>query len=127
MYSGNPPYQSKASHQYRGNEERTPGWSRRTTGAENEPLNQLRRTRAAHEYPAPAARTIRRKDESMAKKKRQTFWTKEKLRTLRKLFPHISTFNVACILGAGFEATKKKASRLGLRKSHKRTKALGHP
>ena len=52
-------------------------------------------------------------------------WTKADIRDLKRLFPNNSTATVAELLGRPLEATKKKASRLGLRKSRKYMKTLG--
>jgi hypothetical protein len=52
-------------------------------------------------------------------------WTKNDLRDLKRLFPGRSTEEVAQLLHRPLQAVKKKASRLGLRKSKKRMKALG--
>ena len=68
----------------------------------------------------------------MAKKKKATkkkavkgLWTKANVNLLRKLFPTNSTASIAAKLGRPTEAVKKKASRMGLRKSKKYMKSLG--
>ena len=54
----------------------------------------------------------------MAKKKMtKGLWTKDDLKLLKKLFPGNATADVASKLGRPTEAVKKKASRMGLRKS----------
>jgi len=62
----------------------------------------------------------------MAKKKlTKGLWTKDDLKLLRKLFTSNPTADVAAKLGRPTEAVKKKASRMGLRKSKKYMKTLG--
>ena len=52
-------------------------------------------------------------------------WSKDDLRELRRLFPTNATADVASKLGRPTEAVKKKASRMGLRKSRNYMKSLG--
>ncbi len=52
-------------------------------------------------------------------------WSKDDLKQLRKLFPSRATAEVASELGRPTEAVKKKASRMGLRKSGRYMKSLG--
>ncbi len=62
----------------------------------------------------------------MAKKKlKKGVWTKDDLKLLKKLFTSSATADVAAKLGRPTEAVKKKASRMGLRKSKKYMKTLG--
>ena len=62
----------------------------------------------------------------MAKKKlTKGLWTKDDLKLLKKLFTSNPTADVAAQLGRPTEAVKKKASRMGLRKSKKYMKTLG--
>jgi len=62
----------------------------------------------------------------MAKKKlKKGLWTKSELSQLRKLFPNNPTAKVAAKLGRPTDAVKKKASRMGLRKTKKYMKSLG--
>ncbi|MDD5459440.1 MAG: hypothetical protein PHF37_08630 [Phycisphaerae bacterium] len=62
----------------------------------------------------------------MAKKKAiKGTWTKADLAKLKKLFPSTATAQIAKALGRGLDATKKKASRMGLSKSKKYLKTLG--
>jgi hypothetical protein len=67
----------------------------------------------------------------MAKKKKtkkkltKGIWTKADVNTLRKLFPATPTAAIAAKLGRPTDAVKKKASRMGLRKSKKYMKTLG--
>jgi len=66
----------------------------------------------------------RRRD--MARKKLvKGLWSKDDIKQLRKLFPNRATADVASNLGRPTEAVKKKASRMGLRKSRKYMKSLG--
>ncbi len=66
----------------------------------------------------------------MAKKKSKKklvkgTWTKEDIAMLKKLFKNNSTADVAKELNRPLDAVKKKASRMGLRKSKKYMKTLG--
>jgi hypothetical protein len=62
----------------------------------------------------------------MAKKKmKKGIWTKNDIALLRKMFSSNPTADVAAKLGRPTEAVKKKASRMGLRKSKKYMKSLG--
>ena len=60
----------------------------------------------------------------MAKKK-TGLWSKSDIATLKKLFGGKSTADVAKELGRPLDAVKKKASRMGLRKTKKYMKTLG--
>ena len=67
----------------------------------------------------------------MAKKKKKKakavkgFWSKSDIQTLKKLFPNNPTAEIAAKLHRPTDAVKKKASRMGLRKSKKYMKSLG--
>jgi len=69
----------------------------------------------------------------MAKKKKKTatknlkkgVWTKSDLATLKKLFANTATAEISAKLGRPNDAVKKKASRMGLRKSKRYMKSLG--
>jgi hypothetical protein len=63
----------------------------------------------------------------MAKRKKSVkgLWTKADINQLRKLFPNNPTASIAAKLRRPTEAVKKKASRMGLRKSKKYMKSLG--
>ena len=62
----------------------------------------------------------------MAKKKIiKGLWSKSEVNLLKKLFPNNPTAEVAAKLGRPTESVKKKASRMGLRKSKKHLKSLG--
>lgn len=67
----------------------------------------------------------------MAKKKKarkkltKGLWSKSDISLLKKLFPSNATAKIAKKLGRPTDAVKKKASRMGLRKSKKYMKSLG--
>jgi hypothetical protein len=62
----------------------------------------------------------------MAKKAlKKGVWTKDDLKLLKKMFANNATADVAAKLGRPTEAVKKKASRMGLRKTKKYMKSLG--
>jgi hypothetical protein len=61
----------------------------------------------------------------MARNQRRGSWTKDDVRDLKKLFPNRPTAEVAAELGRPTEAVKKKASRMGLKKSKRYMKGLG--
>jgi hypothetical protein len=66
----------------------------------------------------------------MAKKKKKQkgakgAWSKSDVNLLKKLFANNPTAKIAARLGRPTEAVKKKASRMGLRKSKKYMKSLG--
>jgi len=73
----------------------------------------------------------RRKTKKKTKKKKTTrrggqgLWTKAEVSTLRKMFPSNPTAKIAKKLGRKTDAVKKKASRLGLKKSKSYLKSLG--
>ena len=66
----------------------------------------------------------------MAKKKKRTklkkgLWSKGELSKLKTLFPNNPTAKISATLGRPNDAVKKKASRMGLRKSKRYLKTLG--
>jgi len=62
----------------------------------------------------------------MAKKKLiKGLWSKSEVSLLKKLFPNNPTAKVAARLGRSSDTVKKKASRMGLKKSKKYLKSLG--
>jgi len=62
----------------------------------------------------------------MAKKKLvRGVWSKADINTLTRLFPNRTTAEIAAKLSRPTEAVKKKASRMGLRKSKGHMKSLG--
>ena len=52
-------------------------------------------------------------------------WNAGEVKQLRKLFGNHSTITVAAILNRGSDACKKKASRLGLKKTKAYLRSLG--
>ena len=68
----------------------------------------------------------KKKTKKQAKKKVvKGLWSKSDLSQLKKLFPNNPTAAIAAKLGRPTDAVKKKASRMGLRKSKKYMKSLG--
>ena len=62
----------------------------------------------------------------MAKKKPvKGLWSKSEVALLRKLFPNNSTAKVAARLGRSLDTVRKKASRIGLKKTKKYLRSLG--
>ena len=51
-------------------------------------------------------------------------WSKSDVALLKKLFPNNRTATVAAKLGRSLDTVKKKASRMGLKKSEKYLKSL---
>ncbi|MHC4791396.1 MAG: hypothetical protein ACYS8Y_08190 [Planctomycetota bacterium] len=62
-----------------------------------------------------------------AKKRRRAKgpWSAADVKLLRKLFPNTPTAKVAKEVGRKTDAVKKKASRMGLRKSKRYLKSIG--
>jgi hypothetical protein len=61
----------------------------------------------------------------MARTQTKGSWTRGDVTQLKKLFSDRPTAQVAAELGRPTEAVKKKASRMGLRKSRRYMKSLG--
>lgn len=65
----------------------------------------------------------------MAKKKEAKVvtgaWAKDELKLLKKIYANKATAEIAAELGRGFDAVKKKASRMGLTKAKSYMKKLG--
>ena len=62
----------------------------------------------------------------MARKKmNKGTWTKAEITLLKRMFPDNPTTTVAAKLGRPLENVKKKASRMGLKKTKKYLKTLG--
>jgi DNA-directed RNA polymerase specialized sigma24 family protein len=62
----------------------------------------------------------------MAKKKLvKGLWSKGEITLLKKQFPNNPTAKIAEKLGRSLDTVKKKASRMGLKKSKKYLKTLG--
>ena len=72
-------------------------------------------------------REMAKKKKKAAKRTKLTkgTWTKNDLAKLKKLFGANATAEIAAELGRPFDAVKKKASRMGLRKSKRYMKTLG--
>jgi hypothetical protein len=66
-----------------------------------------------------------KKKKSKKSKKAKGLWTTKDINLLRKMFANNPTATIAAKLGRPTEAVKKKASRMGLRKSKKYMKSLG--
>jgi len=66
------------------------------------------------------------KEKKAAKRKRPPkLWTKAEVNLLKKLFPTNPTSKIAAKLRRKTDAVKKKASRMGLRKSKRYLRSLG--
>jgi len=62
----------------------------------------------------------------MARKKLvKGLWSKSEVALLRKLFPNNPTAKVAARLGRSLDTVRKKASRIGLKKTKKYLRSLG--
>ena len=59
------------------------------------------------------------------KKAAKGLWTPSEVNLLKRLFPTNPTSKIAAQLGRKTDAVKKKASRIGLRKSKKYMRSLG--
>ena len=66
-----------------------------------------------------------RKKKAAKKKVIKGLWLRRETSLLKKLFPNTATAEVAKKLGRGTDAVKRKASRMGLRKSKRYMKSLG--
>ncbi len=53
-------------------------------------------------------------------------WRKQEIRDLKRLFPNLPTEEVAARLGKSIEATRKYASRHGIKKSRKYRREVLH-
>lgn len=67
----------------------------------------------------------KRKKATKTKKAAKGLWSTKEVNLLKKLFANNPTAKIAAKLGRPTEAVKKKASRMGLRKSKKYMKSLG--
>jgi len=65
------------------------------------------------------------KKKKIKKKLKKGLWSKSELTLLKKLFLNNPTAEIAAKLGRPNDAVKKKASRMGLRKSKRYLKTLG--
>ncbi|MFA5239016.1 MAG: hypothetical protein WC476_04815 [Phycisphaerae bacterium] len=62
---------------------------------------------------------------TVKRKKAPALWTTSEINLLKRLFPTNPTSKVAVKLKRKTDAVKKKASRMGLKKSRKYLKSLG--
>lgn len=60
-----------------------------------------------------------------ARKTHMGRWSKDEIKLLKKLYRNTETAKVAKKIGRPLQAVKKKASRLGLRKTKSYMRALG--
>ena len=65
------------------------------------------------------------KKKRAAKKRKKSLWTKDETNLLKKLFANNPTAPIAAKLGRATDTVKKKAARMGLRKSKRYMKSLG--
>jgi len=72
---------------------------------------------------AKKKKVVKRK--AKKKKAAKGLWTKAEVSLLRKLFPTNPTSKIAKQLGRKTDAVKKKASRMGLRKTKRYLKSIG--
>lgn len=66
-----------------------------------------------------------KKRKKARKKLKKGLWSKGELNLLKKLFSNNPTAKISARLGRPNDAVKKKASRMGLRKSKRYLKSLG--
>jgi len=66
-----------------------------------------------------------KKKKKAKKKLKKGLWSKGELDLLKKLFSNNPTAKISARLGRPNDAVKKKASRMGLRKSKRYLKSLG--
>ena len=66
-----------------------------------------------------------KKKAARRKRLKKGTWTSDDLKLLKKLFGNNPTAMIAAELGRPKDAVKKKASRMGLRKSKRHMKSLG--
>lgn len=76
---------------------------------------------------AKKKKVTKKKTKKKAKKKKapKGLWSKADINLLTKLFPTNPTSKIAKKLGRKTDAVKKKASRMGLRKSKRYLKSIG--
>lgn len=65
------------------------------------------------------------KKKAKGKRARKGIWSRQDITMLRKMFPNMPTAELAKNLKRGTDAVKKKASRMGLRKSKKYMRSIG--
>jgi hypothetical protein len=74
---------------------------------------------------AKKRKVAKKKKATKRKKATKGLWTKAEVSLLRKLFPTNPTSKIAKQLGRKTDAVKKKASRMGLRKTKRYLKSIG--
>ena len=74
---------------------------------------------------AKKKRTAKKKKTAKRKRAARGLWTRDETKLLKQLFPNNPTAEVAAELGRKTDAVKKKASRMGLRKTKRYMKTLG--
>ena len=67
----------------------------------------------------------KKKKETKKRRKKKPLWKPAEIALLKKLFPHNPTAKIAKQLKRKTDAVKKKASRMGLKKTRKYMKSLG--
>lgn len=72
-----------------------------------------------------AKKKTKKKKAAKRKKASKGLWTKADVNLLKKLFPTNPTSKIAKQLGRKTDAVKKKASRMGLRKTKRYLKSIG--
>ena len=70
-------------------------------------------------------RKVAKKKKVVKRKAAKGLWTKAEVSLLRKLFPTNPTSKIAKQLRRKTDAVKKKASRMGLRKTKRYLKSIG--
>jgi hypothetical protein len=68
---------------------------------------------------------VQERSHEMARSQTKGSWTRDDVKQLKKLFSDRPTAEVAAELGRPTEAVKKKASRMGLKKSRRYMRSLG--
>ncbi|MCJ7542923.1 MAG: hypothetical protein MUO88_25020, partial [Desulfobacterales bacterium] len=71
-----------------------------------------------------AAKKKKTKKKAAGKRRLKGLWSTSDLNLLKKLFPDTPTAKVAKKIGRKTDAVKKKASRMGLRKSKRYLKSI---
>ena len=74
---------------------------------------------------AKKKKTAKKKKAAKRKKAVKGLWLPEEIKLLKKLFSANPTAKIAAELGRQTDAVKKKASRMGLRKSKRYLKSIG--
>jgi hypothetical protein len=67
----------------------------------------------------------KKKKAAKKRRKKKPLWKPAEIALLKKLFPHNPTAKIAKQLRRKTDAVKKKASRMGLRKTKRYMKSLG--